>query len=54
MSFKKDKKNENAEPEREQIELSIEDLKNVSGTGEFDEVPTVKEGDYDNKIRKQS
>ena len=53
MSIKKDRKNESAEPEAEQIELSIEDLEIVSGTGEFDEVPTVKETDYDNDVREQ-
>ena len=51
MNSKEKKKIENPEPEAEKTELSLEDLEIVSGTGEFDAVPTVEEGDYDQNIK---
>jgi hypothetical protein len=52
MGIMKRKEKKIEDQEIKQEELSIDDLGIVTGTGEFDEVPTVKEGDYDDKIRK--
>ena len=53
MQIHKGKKDEGTELANERKELTFEDLENVSGTGEFDEVPTIKESDYDNETKER-